>query len=74
MIAGRSQTNDIWVNNNNASRRHAQIEASGEEFTIQDLGSTNGTWVNGERISGVVLLRENDTVIVGDTEFVVRRG
>lgn len=74
MIAGRSQSNPIWVNNNNASRRHAQIEASGDGFAIKDLGSTNGTWVNGERISGRVRLRENDTVIIGDTEFVVRRG
>lgn len=73
MIAGRSQTNEIWVNNNNASRRHAEILKVGDVYQIRDMGSTNGTWVNSKRIEGVVTLKENDTVIIGDTEFILRR-
>jgi serine/threonine protein kinase len=73
MIAGRSQSNEIWVNNNNASRRHAEILKVGDGYQIRDLGSTNGTWVNSQRIAAPVMLKENDTVIIGDTEFVVQK-
>ncbi|NSW54075.1 MAG: protein kinase [Anaerolineae bacterium] len=72
MIAGRSQGNEIWVNNNNASRRHAEILHVGDAYQVRDLGSTNGTWVNSKRIEGPVLLKENDTIIIGDTEFILR--
>ena len=48
---GRSQNNEIWINNSNASRRHACIEPTPDgKVQISDMGSTNGTWVNGRRI------------------------
>lgn len=72
---GRSQSNAIWVNNSNASRKHAQIEPTGDGMVqITDLGSTNGTWVNGRRIGEPVILQPGDQVVVGDTEFEVVAG
>lgn len=72
---GRSQSNAIWVNNSNASRHHACIEPTGDgKVQIKDLGSTNGTWVNGRRIGEPVILQPGDQVVVGDTEFEVVAG
>lgn len=72
---GRSQSNAIWINNSNASRKHAQIEPTKDgHIQIKDLGSTNGTWVNGRRIGETVVLEAGDQVVVGDTEFEVVTG
>ena len=73
MEMGRSQSNAIWVNDNNASRRHAIIEPGQDGFTVTDNNSTNGTWVNGRRIGETVALKEGDQLVIGDTEFEVRR-
>jgi SARP family transcriptional regulator, regulator of embCAB operon len=55
------------------SRLHARLERVGAEWTVRDDGlSTNGTWVNGERIRGSRRLLDGDTVRVGRTELVVR--
>ena len=54
------------------SREHARITtAPGGGLTIEDLGSTNGTFVNGQRVTGAQPLRPGDTVKVGQTEMVV---
>ena len=49
------------------SRRHAEIRWTGEGYTVTDLGSTNGTWINGERISPgqIRRLRDQDRIAVG---------
>jgi pSer/pThr/pTyr-binding forkhead associated (FHA) protein len=52
-----------------ASGRHARIESGSDGVWIFDLGSTNGTYVNGERIDGRARLREGDVVRVGGTEL-----
>src|SRR5436190_7049393 len=59
--------NDIEI-----SRRHARVtrEANGQ-FLIEDLGSTNGTYVNGERIVGAQILKPGDTLEMGDTKLTV---
>jgi serine/threonine-protein kinase len=54
------------------SREHARIARSGESFTIEDLGSTNGTFVNGRRISRPEILSPGDRVQVGATTLVVQ--
>jgi pSer/pThr/pTyr-binding forkhead associated (FHA) protein len=52
------------------SRRHAQISRTDEgRLYISDLGSTNGTFVNGEQVTREVELRDLDQVRIGDTEF-----
>lgn len=47
---GRSPQNEIVINDPEMSRRHAQIVQQGEIFAVSDLGSTNGTFVNGQRL------------------------
>ena len=49
-VLGRSRTCDLPLASTDASRRHAEILATGKKFVLRDLGSTNGTFVNGERI------------------------
>ncbi len=65
---GRSSENDIVIKDAKVSRIHLQlvINDSGE-YSIVDLNSANGTYVNGKRISGEVNLRPHDTVRIGDT-------
>src|SRR3954451_19933978 len=59
--------NDIEI-----SRRHARVmRESNGQFLIEDLGSTNGTYVNGERIMGAQVLNAGDTVEMGDTKLTV---
>jgi pSer/pThr/pTyr-binding forkhead associated (FHA) protein len=64
---GRGSGNDIPLQDTQASRQHAEISQQGEQFFIRDLGSTNGTFVNGERLTAPRLLQPGDQVRVGET-------
>ncbi len=64
---GRDITNDIVINDREASRHHLRLVRSGDSITIEDLGSTNGTFVNGKRLSGVTPLQNGDMVGLGET-------
>jgi DNA-binding response OmpR family regulator len=66
---GRALESDIVILNNRASREHAQIRREGRKVFLEDLGSTNGTFLNGERITGSLQLRDGDQVLVGDVTF-----
>ncbi len=68
---GRSSENTIQLEDERASRRHAQIDLQGGDWTIQDLGSRNGTFINQERIVQPVSLQTGDQVQIGDTLFQV---
>lgn len=72
LTIGRDPTNDIVIEHKLASRRHARFEKDDVGFYIRDLESTNGTFVNGQRIQGAHLLRNNDEVWIGDTVIVFR--
>jgi pSer/pThr/pTyr-binding forkhead associated (FHA) protein len=65
---------DIVLSDPEVSRRHAAVAESPDGFTIEDLGSTNGTWVNGERIDRPAPLRAGDEVRFGNTVWHVRAG
>ncbi len=52
-----------------ASGQHARISADGSRLVIEDLGSTNGTWVNGQRIAGSRVAGVGDEVVVGSTRM-----
>ena len=64
IVVGRSSDLDMVLVEEMVSRRHAQIEMREGVITIQDLGSTNGTFVNGEKIQSSAL-REGDRVLIG---------
>jgi pSer/pThr/pTyr-binding forkhead associated (FHA) protein len=67
---GRSGDNAIPLDGDDfASGRHARVENARDGVWIIDLGSTNGTFVNGERVDGRRRLHEGDLVQVGDTEL-----
>jgi hypothetical protein len=63
---GRDATNTVAINDAEVSRRHARMELRGSAYVIQDLGSTNGTFVNSARISGMQVLNPGDSVSFGE--------
>ena len=63
-IIGRSPECDIFLDDVTVSRRHAELERAGEAFTIRDLGSLNGTYVNRKRIESTHL-EDDDEVQIG---------
>ena len=72
VIVGRSPGADIVVAAGYVSSRHARFSLMGQNLFVEDLGSTNGTVVNGRTISDPVALKDNDVVTVGDVEIRVR--
>lgn len=67
LTVGRSAGNDFVLADPEVSRRHMRIIRRGDGFAIEDTGSTNGTFVNGQRISHLTLLQDGDAVDLGDT-------
>ena len=70
MVVGRRAA-DLVVDDPQVSRRHAGLKPAGDALEVEDLGSLNGTWVNGARIEGPTRLAPGDRVRVGDTTFEV---
>lgn len=64
---GRDITNDIVINDPEVSRHHMRMTRGAGGFTIEDLGSTNGTFVNGQRLTGSRPLRPGDMIGLGET-------
>ncbi len=64
IIVGRSSDLDMVLVEDMVSRKHAKITAAGDQIVIQDLGSTNGTFVNGEKIKKA-RLKEGDRILIG---------
>ena len=60
---------DVALDDPNVSRRHAVVRREGGKVAIEDLGSTNGTLVNGSRIEGAAELHNGDVVRFGDVEW-----
>jgi pSer/pThr/pTyr-binding forkhead associated (FHA) protein len=65
IVMGRSPTCDLPVPSRRASRRHAEVRREGDAFVVADLGSTNGTFVNGDKIEGDHALKPGDKIDVG---------
>ena len=66
VVIGRSPECDLPVESARASRRHAEVRRHGDRFWVRDLGSTNGTLVNGSRISGEHALQPGDRIEIGE--------
>jgi pSer/pThr/pTyr-binding forkhead associated (FHA) protein len=69
VVIGRGKECSVRVLAHDISRRHCRIRQTGGVARIKDLGSTNGTYVNGKVISGEQLLRVGDTVQIGPVVF-----
>jgi FHA domain len=70
LTVGRSGQNDVAVDGDEfASARHVRFEPRRDGVWVQDLGSTNGTYVNGVRIDGARRLAPGDVVRVGETDL-----
>lgn len=68
VVIGREVKCAIMLNDNSVSRQHSSITRLAEGYLIRDLGSSNGTYVNGQRVQEY-LLQDGDRVSIGDIEF-----
>lgn len=66
LFIGRDLNNDIVINDPEISRRHSRLFTQGNTFVLEDLGSTNGTFVNGQRLMGPNMLRPGDVITFGE--------
>jgi hypothetical protein len=66
---GRSNGADIRIDDPFASSAHARVFPRGEFMYIEDMGSTNGTFLNGRQLRGAERLRPADVVRIGDSEY-----
>lgn len=64
---GRDVSNDIVINDAEVSRNHARLTAQSGSYLMEDLASTNGTFINGQRLIGPKLLNPGDVVGLGET-------
>jgi hypothetical protein len=63
---GREAGSDVFVNDVEVSRQHARLVSQFGDYTLEDLDSTNGTFVNGQRITGPRILKPGDTIFLGE--------
>lgn len=66
---GRKESNDVVISNLGVSGMHARIDSVGDQYTLTDTGSTNGTFVNRELIK-TKLLEDQDVILVGKHELI----
>lgn len=69
MSVGRDPSSDLVLSSGKASRRHARVYVEEGALWVEDLNSTNGTYVNGQKIKGKSVLQDGDSVRFGDLAF-----
>lgn len=73
IIVGRSPDSAFVLDDSYSSSRHARFFKSEGHWYVEDMQSTNGTYVHGQRIDHPVLLKPGDTVVIGQTTFSLQR-
>jgi adenylate cyclase len=71
-VIGRSAQATVQLADREVSRRHTAVEPEGADFVVKDLGSANGTFLNGRRLYGPARLKDGDELMVGTTRLVFR--
>src|SRR5512136_2902901 len=74
IYVGRDITNDFVINDAEVSRRHARLTLEGDRYKIEDLNSTNGTYIDGQRLIGPHLLAIGEVIMFGDNVGVIFEG
>ena len=71
IVIGRDVNVDVVINTAEVSRRHARLYLDGGAYVVEDLGSTNGTFVNGQRLAAPASLRTGDIIMLGEAATLV---
>ncbi len=66
LIIGRDSSSGVCINDAEVSRKHARLMFQGGKYVLEDLGSTNGTFVNGQRLASQAVLKSGDVVSLGE--------
>jgi pSer/pThr/pTyr-binding forkhead associated (FHA) protein len=66
-VFGRGRDADVRLDDPNISRTHVQFRVAGGDWTVSDMGSTNGTRLNGGALTGATVLRSGDAIQLGNT-------
>jgi len=70
MKIGRAVENEVVIVSKRVSREHARIWRDGRRIFLEDMGSTNGTFLNDERVLAPIAVRDGDRILVGDVLFI----
>jgi pSer/pThr/pTyr-binding forkhead associated (FHA) protein len=71
---GRGSGNDHVLTDTSISRRHARLQRLPHGWLLIDLGSSNGTWVNGDKVGVPYLLQDGDQLLLGEQHLIFRVG
>jgi len=72
LIVGRSRSCDVVLDHDTVSRRHAALARDAEGWTVTDLGSSNGTWLDGRRVGAGARVRPGDQLLLGGCAVLLR--
>jgi pSer/pThr/pTyr-binding forkhead associated (FHA) protein len=73
LTIGRAEDSTITLDDDYVSTRHARLAPRGEEWVVEDLGSTNGTYVDRQRVTGATPVRAGSRVRIGKTVLELRK-
>ena len=71
-LVGRDLPIDVWLDSGGVSRKHARVVVEGESAWVEDLGSKNGTWVNGRKVSGRTEVSDGVEIRFGPVQMWLR--
>ncbi len=74
LLIGRDSSSAVAINDAEVSRKHARLTFQGGKYVIEDLGSTNGTFVNGQRLASPAVLKSGDVVSLGEQIVLMYEG